>query len=135
VYLEIFLIATATHTTFKFNKTVRDYDIMPQGGRGKARAISDAMIIDSDDNVSQAVVDDHGTKELPVDGELSDDSLPAIVSVDKVQDAQGQRGVKRKISASGTSKQIPGELKQLFRLTSESIVSHYLQKTTPSTPK
>ena len=49
---------------------------MPQGGCGKAHRIMDDMIIDSDD---AAVVNNYGTKELPVvpennlvlDGELS----------------------------------------------------------------
>ena len=96
LYPHILLAATAA-----FNKTVTS--IMPQGGCGKARKISDDTIIDSD----HGVVDNHGTKELPVapeknfvsDGELSDDSLPATVSIDKLQDAPGQHGVKRKISA------------------------------------
>jgi len=68
-------------------------------GHGKAHKISDDMIIDSND---AAVVDNCGTKELPVapeknlvlDGELSDNSLPATVSIDKLQDAPGQCGVK-----------------------------------------
>ena len=98
---------------------------MPQGGHRKARKISDDTIIDSDNGV----VDNHGTKEPPVvpeknlvsDGELSDDSLPATVSIDKLQDAPGQRGVKRKISALVLSKQIPAERKHLFHLTFKSI--------------
>jgi hypothetical protein len=118
LYPHILLAATAT-----FNKTVTS--IMPQGGRGKAHKISDDTIIDSDD---VAVVDNHGTKEPPVapeknlvsDEELSDDSLPATVSIDKLQGAPGQRGVKRKISALVPSKQTPAECKQLFHLTSES---------------
>jgi hypothetical protein len=59
----------------------------------------DSTIIDSNNAV---VVDNRGTKEPPVapeknlvsDEELSDDSLPETVSIDKLQDAPGQRGVK-----------------------------------------
>ena len=99
---------------------------MPQGGCGKAHKISDDMIIDSDD---AAVVDNHGTKELPVapennlvlDGELSNDRLPATVSIDKLQDAPGHHGIKWKLSALVPSKQTPAEHKHLFHLTAESI--------------
>jgi hypothetical protein len=102
---------------------------MPQGVRGKARKISDEIIIDSDrDDADDAVasVDNRGTKEqlaaqpaqpvpdseknlaLDVDlPELSDDSLPAAVSTDKLQHAPGQRGIKRKISALVPKKQTP----------------------------
>jgi hypothetical protein len=101
---------------------------MPQGVRGKARKISDEIIIDSDrDNaVDAAVVDNRGpgTKEplaaqaaLAPDSEknlaldvdlLSDDSLPAAVSTDKLQHAPGQRrGIKRKNSALVPKRQTP----------------------------
>lgn len=101
---------------------------MPQGVRGKARKISDEIIIDSDDAadaVATGTVNNHGTKEpaqaapdsdsaknlqvqvatvaLDVDlqPELTDDSdgLPAAVSTDKLQHASGQRGIKQKVSA------------------------------------
>ena len=89
---------------------------MPQGGRGKARKISDDMIIDSDNpavvNVMVDVTTTCNMLDTNLDGELSDDSLPAKVSIDKLQDSPSQRGVKRKISAIIPSnlKQIPGEL-------------------------
>jgi hypothetical protein len=95
---------------------------MPQGGRGKARKISNDMIIDSDDDSDVAVA----TKELPVpnlmDAELSDSSLPATVSIDKPEvqgsDAPALHGIKRKISALVPRKHIPAatgsERKQLF---------------------
>ena len=99
---------------------------MPQGVRGKARKISDAIIIDSDNAanvVATGNVDNNGTKEpaqaapqadseknlaldLDLQPELDDsDSLPAAVSTDKLQHAPGQRGIKRKISALVPKKQ------------------------------
>ena len=85
---------------------------MPQGGCGKACKISTDMIIDSDhvdhDDFDAAVADAMPVGNLQVgDAELSDNSLPATVSVDKVQDAPGLRGIKRKISALVPRKQIP----------------------------
>ena len=85
---------------------------MPQGGRGKARKISADTIIDSD-HVDHDDFDAAAAVAMPVgnlqvgDAELSDNSLPATVSVDKVQDAPGLRGIKRKISALVPRKQIP----------------------------
>lgn len=86
-------------------------------GRGKARKISNDIIIDSDsDDAGGAVVDNHRTAgeehtiplapeiNLASDEELSDHSLPETVSIDKLQDVPGQRGVKRKISALAPSK-------------------------------
>jgi hypothetical protein len=90
---------------------------MPQGGRGKARKISDDMIIDSDNAAAVMVTDALDN----LDGELSDNSLPAKVSIDKLPDSPSHRGVKRKISAIIPSKQIPGELKHLYHLKVESI--------------
>ena len=100
----------------------------------------DDMIIDSDD---AAVVNNHGTKEPPVapdkylvlDGELSDDNLPATVSIDKLQDAPGQRGVKQKISALVPSKQTPAERKHLFHLISESIALTVIAEDNSKHPK
>lgn len=98
----------------------RDFN-MPQGVRGKARKISDEIIIDSDDALAVVVDDNRGTKEPPAapespeknlaldvdsDSELSDDSLPATVSNGK---PPGKRGIKRKISALVPRKQTPAE--------------------------
>ena len=113
---------------------------MPQGGNRKAHKISDDTIIDSDDAV---VVNNHGTKELLVapennlvsDGELSDDSLPAAVSIDKLQDAPGQCGIKQKISALVSSKQTPAECKHLFHLTAESIALTVITEDNSEHPK
>jgi hypothetical protein len=95
--------------------------------RGKARKISADMVIDSDSDDSIQVVDNHASgikdSELPVvpEHELSNDNLPASVSIDTRQDAPDQRasGVKRKISALVPSKQTPAERKHLFQLTFE----------------
>lgn len=109
---------------------------MPQGGRGKARKISAIMITDSDDAAASVVDNDCGTRELepPVDGDLSDDSLPEIVSTDNVQDAQDQRGVKRKISALVTSKKTPAS-GEPFHLMSESTALTVMAEDSSEHPK
>jgi hypothetical protein len=70
-----------------------------------------------------------GTKELELppeknlgDSELSDSSLPGTTPIDKLRDAPGLHGTKRKISALVPRKITPAERKHLFYLTSKPIV-------------
>jgi hypothetical protein len=122
----------------------RDLD-MPQGGRGKARKNSVVMIIDSNNsdealhvvnNPSPGIIEPPRALEKNLgDSELSNGSLPAAVSIDKLQDAPGLCGIKRKILALVPKKKTPAERKLLFYLTSEPIALTAIAEDNSKHPK